>query len=100
LRQNKPRSEDKFQTEKIIYKFENPSALSILKIEKQAELTLMDKMSIPKSQKKTSISLTLYKYKKLMTQVVDFLLHFLDKHNIKHKFYFCGRGVRGCEESI
>jgi hypothetical protein len=32
-------------------------------------------------------------YLLLMTQVVDFLLHFLDKHNIKHNFYFCGRGV-------
>jgi hypothetical protein len=35
-----------------------------------------------------------------MTQVVDFLLHFLDKHNIKHIFYFCGRGVLGCEGPI
>jgi hypothetical protein len=27
-----------------------------------------------------------------MTQLVDFLLHFLGKHNIKHNFYFVGEG--------
>ena len=31
----------------------------------------------------------------LMTQVVDFFLHFLDKHNIKHDYlFFVGEGFR------
>jgi hypothetical protein len=36
----------------------------------------------------------------LMTQVVDFSSTFLINTILNTIFYFCGRGVRGCEESI
>jgi hypothetical protein len=36
----------------------------------------------------------------LMTQVVDFCSTFLTNTILNTIFYFCGRGVRGCEESI